>query len=437
MNKVQNIPQGYKETVLGIIPQEWEIKRLKTIATPIKTFSYSRDKLSDNVHTLTYIHYGDIHKSGEKYNVRLNTDRLPYLIDGIISDSEINEIDFPKLQSGDILLPDASEDYDGIGHAWELLNVGQQKVIGGLHTIAIRPNPKFVLLGYGSLMFYSWPVSKALKRIAQGTKVYSINLNLINKVRILLPPLAEQRKIADILNTWNKAVEKQMQLIEKLEMRKKGLMQQLLTGKKRLPGFSEKWKKVKLEEICEKVVRKNIEDNKNVMTISAQRGFVVQTDFFNKSVASETLESYYLVFKDEFCYNKSYSKGYPMGAIKRLSEADKAVVTSLYMCFKVKSKTNTNIDFLAYYFDNGGLNQGLTKIANEGGRAHGLLNVTPKDFFGLRLHIPSFKEQLAIAQVLAVVDREIKFAQEKFELLRQQKRGLMQQLLTGKKRIKV
>lgn len=62
MNKVQNIPQGYKETVLGIIPQEWEIKRLKTIATPIKTFSYSRDKLSDNVHTLTYIHYGDIHQ---------------------------------------------------------------------------------------------------------------------------------------------------------------------------------------------------------------------------------------------------------------------------------------------------------------------------------------------------------------------------------------
>lgn len=118
MNKVQNIPQGYKETVLGIIPQEWEIKRLKTIATPIKTFSYSRDKLSDNVHTLTYIHYGDIHKSGEKYNVRLDTDRLPYLIDGMISDSEINEIDFPKLQSGDILLPDASEDYDGIGHAW-------------------------------------------------------------------------------------------------------------------------------------------------------------------------------------------------------------------------------------------------------------------------------------------------------------------------------
>lgn len=279
--------------------------------------------------------------------------------------------------------------------------------------------------------------AKQIKLLAGEQAVPIVNKSDFENIRILLSPLSEQQKIAEILNIWDKAIEKQTQLIKKLELRKKGLMQQLLTGKKRLPGFSEKWKKVKLEEICEKVVRKNIEDNKNVMTISAQRGFVVQTDFFNKSVASETLESYYLVFKDEFCYNKSYSKGYPMGAIKRLSEADKAVVTSLYMCFKVKSKTNTNIDFLAYYFDNGGLNQGLTKIANEGGRAHGLLNVTPKDFFGLKLHIPSFKEQLAIAQVLAVVDREIKFAQEKFELLRQQKRGLMQQLLTGKKRIKV
>ena len=298
------------------------------------------------------------------------------------------------------------------------------------HAIAVQSNEHMMWLKY-KLEYWN------LNRFSESSAQPGLSVEKLVRYKLTIPPFSEQQKIAEILNIWDKAIEKQRQLIEKLELRKKGLMQQLLTGKKRLLGFSKEWKNVKLEEICEKVVRKNIEDNKNVMTISAQRGFVVQTDFFNKSVASETLESYYLVFKDEFCYNKSYSKGYPMGAIKRLSEADKAVVTSLYMCFKVKSKTNTNIDFLAYYFDNGGLNQGLTKIANEGGRAHGLLNVTPKDFFGLKLHIPSFKEQLAIAQVLAVVDREIKFAQKKFELLRQQKRGLMQQLLTGKKRIKV
>ena len=107
----------------------------------------------------------------------------------------------------------------------------------------------------------------------------------------------------------------------------------------------------------------------------------------------------------------------------------------LYICFNVKSRTNTNIDFLSYYFENVGLNKGLTKIANEGGRAHGLLNVTPKDFFELILNIPSFVEQTAIAEVLSASDREIEIAQQRLKLIQRQKRGLMQQLLTGKKSI--
>ena len=264
----------------------------------------------------------------------------------------------------------------------------------------------------------------------------SISTGDLKRVKIAVPPLAEQRKIAEVLGVWDEAIEKQARLIEKLALRKRALMQRLLSAKLRLPGFSEPCKKIKLGDICERVTRKNIEDYQNVMTISAQRGFVAQTDFFNKSVASETLESYYLVFRDEFCYNKSYSNGYPMGAIKRLSEAEKAVVTSLYICFNVKPGTDANIDYLSYYFDNGGLNRGLTKIANEGGRAHGLLNVTPKDFFGLSFEIPSLKEQTAIAKVLTAADREIELAKEKLERLRRQKRGLMQQLLTGKKRVK-
>lgn len=383
------------QTQLGVIPLGWNIKRLGEICTYFKSGISITSKLL---------------KENGKYPVYGGNGLRGY------SDKYTHD--------GTYIL---------IGRQGALcgnINFVEGKNFISEHAIAVQSNEHMMWLKY-KLEYWN------LNRFSESSAQPGLSVEKLVRYKLIIPPFSEQQKIAEILNIWDKTIENQRQLIEKLELRKKGLMQQLLTGKKRLPGFSGEWREVKLEDICEKVVRKNIEDNKNVMTISAQRGFVVQTDFFNKSVASETLESYYLVFKDEFCYNKSYSKGYPMGAIKRLSEADKAVVTSLYMCFKVKSKTKTNIDFLAYYFDNGGLNQGLTKIANEGGRAHGLLNVTPKDFFGLRLHIPSFKEQLAIAQVLAVVDREIKFAQKKFELLRQQKRGLMQQLLTGKKRIKV
>lgn len=414
MNNGQNIPQGYKKTTIGFIPQGWEIKRLKTIVTPVKTFSYSRDKLSDNVQTLIYIHYGDIHKSGEKYSVNLNVDRLPYLMDGILSENQISANDFPKLQSGDILLPDASEDYDGIGHAWELQNVGQQNVIGGLHTIAIRPNPQFVLLGYGSLMFYSWPVSKALKRIAQGTKVYSISFNLIDNIKILLPPLKEQQKIAEILGTWDKAIEKQTQLIRKLELRKKGLMQQLLTGKKRLPGFSGEWRKVKLEEIASLYQPQTIQSEDLLST-----GFPVY--------GANGLIGYYKKFNHELPQVVITCRGSSCGTVNYTPE--KCWITGNAMVLNVDNNQNINKTFFYYLISN----SSFAHLISGSGQPQ----IVRQPLLKFELLIPTFKEQTAIAQVLTTADREIELAQQKFELLRQQKRGLMQQLLTGKKRVKL
>ena len=186
-----------------------------------------------------------------------------------------------------------------------------------------------------------------------------------------------------------------------------------------------------------RVTRKNSEDNTNVVTISAQRGFVRQTDFFNKAVASEIIDNYFLVEKGEFCYNKSYSNGYPWGATKRLNGFDKAVVTTLYICFGLKNPQKNSGDFFEQYFEANLLDRGLTKIAHEGGRAHGLLNVTPSDFFSLKITIPSFEEQAAIAQVLQVADKEIQLLKAKTDKLREQKKGMMQVLLTGKKRLKI
>lgn len=388
------IPHGYKATALGIIPQEWEVMLLGNLSNSI---SSGRNK------------HRDAHG---QYPVFGST--------GIIGYSSTYEYEGPV-----ILVARVGANAGTLNFA-----SGQYDVSDNTLIITIKQNVYDYNFAYNQLTHYK------LNKLVFGSGQPLITSKQLKNIRIPVPPLAEQRKIAEVLGVWDKAIEKQARLIEKLALRKRALMQRLLSAKLRLPGFSEPCKKIKLGDICERVTRKNIEDYQNVMTISAQRGFVAQTDFFNKSVASETLESYYLVFRDEFCYNKSYSNGYPMGAIKRLSEAEKAVVTSLYICFNVKPGTDANIDYLSYYFDNGGLNRGLTKIANEGGRAHGLLNVTPKDFFGLSFEIPSLKEQTAIAKVLTAADREIELAKEKLERLRRQKRGLMQQLLTGKKRVK-
>ena len=405
-----DIPQGYKATALGIIPQEWEVMRLGDIVSITSGESPSLYHLKAEG-KYPYVKVEDLNNC-EKYQE---------------SSREYSDDNNTTIKAGSIIFPKR-----GASILNNKVRIAAKDIQMDSNMMAITPHTAIV----DTEFLYIRILHERLYRIADTSSIPQINNKHIIPYKIAVPPLAEQRKIAEVLGVWDEAIEKQARLIEKLALRKRALMQRLLSAKLRLPGFSSPWQKVKLGDICERVTRKNIEDNQNVMTISAQRGFVAQTDFFNKSVASETLESYYLVFRDEFCYNKSYSNGYPMGAIKRLSEAEKAVVTSLYICFNVKPGTDANIDYLSYYFDNGGLNRGLTKIANEGGRAHGLLNVTPKDFFGLSFEIPSLKEQTAIAEVLTAADREIELAKEKLERLRRQKRGLMQQLLTGKKRVK-
>lgn len=251
------------------------------------------------------------------------------------------------------------------------------------------------------------------------------------------PPLPEQKAIAQVLSTADTAIHTTEKLIAQKELRKKWLMQQLLTGKKRLKGFDGEWKEYKLSDLFDRVTRKNTDGNTTVVTISAQRGFVRQTDFFNKNIASEITDNYFLVKKGEFCYNKSYSNGYPWGATKRLNDFDKAVVTTLYICFGIKESAEADPEFFEHFFEANQLDKGLTKIAHEGGRAHGLLNVTPSDFFSLKVTVPSYIEQTAIAQVLQAADKEISLLKAKAEKLREQKKGLMQVLLTGRVRLKI
>ena len=425
-----NILQGYKNSVVGIIPEEWDVKTFSELGSTLSTNTLSRDMMNEESGYALNIHYGDVLV---KYGEILNCSKIN--IPWINYEYAENNLG-AQLKDGDVVISDTAEDYS-VGKVTELQGISNAKVFSGLHTIAYRPNKNIFSQRFLGYYFNSSIYRKQLYPLIQGIKVCSISKSAISKTKLAIPPLAEQKKIAEILCTWDDAIEKQSKLIEKLELRKRGLMQRLLTGKTRLPGFTEPWKKIKLGEICKRVTRKNEEKNQNVMTISAQKGFVSQTDFFNKTVASSTLDNYYLVHKDEFCYNKSYSNGYPMGAIKRLKDSDKAVVTTLYICFSIADNKSLDINFFEQYCENGGFNKVLIKVANEGGRAHGLLNVTPSDFFGLSIILPILLEQKAIASILSAADKEIETQRKKLEALRQQKRGLMQQLLTGKTRVKV
>lgn len=270
----------------------------------------------------------------------------------------------------------------------------------------------------------------------------NINLQVLKPLLILTPPYAEQKKIAQILLAWDKAISVTKNLLTNSQQQKKALMQQLLTGKKRLldengTRFSETWKLYALSKLFQRVTTKNNGKSNNVVTISGQHGLIKQEDFFKKTVASDTLDGYFLLKKGQFAYNKSYSNGYPMGAIKRLNRYPEGVVTTLYICFELTTPKKSCGDYWEHYFESGLLNNSLSQIAHEGGRAHGLLNVKPSDFFSLKVAVPGFEEQQKIASVLSAADTEISTLEKKLACLKDEKKALMQQLLTGKRRVKV
>ena len=175
----------------------------------------------------------------------------------------------------------------------------------------------------------------------------------------------------------------------------------------RFPEFQGEWEKMRLDAFTKRVMRKNKSNQSRLpLTISAQYGLVDQVTFFNKIVASTDLSNYYLLKKGEFAYNKSYSSDYPWGAIKRLDNYDQGALSSLYICFTPQD--NVVSDFILQYFESPKWHKGISEIAVEGARNHGLLNVSVQDFFHTYHYVPKDKkEQIKISKLLMLFDERI------------------------------
>ena len=201
----------------------------------------------------------------------------------------------------------------------------------------------------------------------------------------------------------------------------------------RFPEFTDEWKESVLSDFVERVKRKNKNNLcKLPLTISAQYGLVDQISFFNKVIASENMSNYYLLHKGEFAYNKSYSSEYPWGAIKRLDCYEQGTLSSLYICFKPYSHVSS--DFLTHYFETSKWHHGISEIAVEGARNHGLLNVGIQDFFETRHCLPqSLLEQEKIAKFLNLIEERIATQNKIIEKLQSLIKGLAVALTTKEK----
>ncbi|MDV2301175.1 restriction endonuclease subunit S [Vibrio cholerae] len=413
-----------------MVPKGWDALNLKNVAQKIQDGNYGADYPKADELVASGIPFLTSKVIGG--NGTVNQDKFDY-----ISEEKHQKLKKAQITSGDILFTNRGANVGTIAITPDYLSDGN---IGPQLTL-IRCNEKIEK----DFLFQFLRGSFFQKQVCQqdsGSAMNFFGIKDTERFKILVPPLPEQKKIAKILSTWDKAITTTEQLLANSQQQKKALMQQLLTGRKRLldkngVSFSGEWRVSKLSKLFERVTTKNNGQSTNVVTISGQHGLIRQEEFFKKAVASETLDGYFLLRQGQFAYNKSYSNGYPMGAIKRLNRYPDGVVTTLYICFELSDSGRADSDFWEHYFESGLLNKGLSQIAHEGGRAHGLLNVKPSDFFSLKVSTPSFEEQQKIAAVLSTADQEISALQQKLDALKQEKKALMQQLLTGKRRVLV
>lgn len=208
--------------------------------------------------------------------------------------------------------------------------------------------------------------------------------------------------------------------------------------KLRFPEFTDDWEQRKLDEVVERITRKNENLESTLpLTISAQYGLIDQNEFFDKRIASKDVSGYYLIRKGEFAYNKSTSSDAPWGAIKRLDRYENGVLSTLYIVFKILDEDKTSSDYLATYYSTELWHKGVQAIAAEGARNHGLLNITPADFFKTDLMLPTnISEQQKIGAYFKQLDHLITLHQRKLEKLKELRKGVMKKLFSQEVRFK-
>ena len=266
------------------------------------------------------------------------------------------------------------------------------------------------------------------KKKDESTGVPSLSRTAINEIHILVPQYDEQQALGQLFYGIDRLITLHQRKLDKMKELKKTFLNLIFSQKLRFRGFTDSWELRKLGEITEKITRKNQSlESLLPLTISAQHGLIDQNSFFNKQIASKDVSGYYLIKNGEFAYNKSYSNAYPWGAIKRLDLHDKGVLSTLYIVFK---PTNVESNFLVSYYSADNWHKEVSIRAAEGARNHGLLNISPQDFFETKLLIPNkYEEQEKIGVFFKKLDNLIIFNQDKINRLKNVKKILLRNML--------
>jgi len=406
--KTQEKRPGYKMTKLGWIPEDWEVKSLGDLGETINGLTYSPNDISEN--GILVLRSSNVQNRVITYddNVYVNTET------------------FHKTKAGDILICVRNGSKSLIGKSALIDRISEGTAFGAFMSIYRSSLNNYLFQIFGTDMYYR-SVHKNL-----GATINSINGKDLLKFKIPLPPLTEQKKIAEILGTWDDAIAKTKDLIAQLKSRKKGLMQQLLSGKTRLPGYNENWKEVRYEDILEKVNRAfEWDDDRVYDLISVRRrsgGIFRRVPLYGHQIKVKNLRN---VKEGDFLFSKMQIVHGASAYVA--AENDNTQISGSYISVVSKKPKVLDVRYLDW-FSKTKLFYHHSFISSYGVHIE-KMTFNYNLFVKEKISIPSLNEQQAIIQILDTSDQEIQKQEEKLAQLQATKKGLMQQLLTGEVRV--
>ena len=406
---------GYKQTEIGVLPDSWDTITFEECFTILPNNTLSRAELNYNGGEVQNIHYGDILV---KFPAVLDcsTEGLPY-----INKENVSKASKGFLRDGDLIMADTAEDVI-VGKSTEVIGIGDSKIVSGLHTIPCRPMdaemfaPKW--LGY---FINHCTYHDQLIPYITGIKVSSVSKSAISSTVIAVPPKPEQEAIAEALTDIDTLIVNLEKLIAKKKAIKQGAMQELLTGKRRLPGFDGEWKTKAISDIA--II---LDDHRIPVKESDREKMEGDIPYCGANgvlgyVNDYTIDGDIILIAEDGGYFDEYATrpiAYKM--------AGKCWVNN--HAHILQSKSNTNQDYLFY----GLVHKDIRDFITSGTRS----KLNKSELLKIIVALPvDFNEQTAIASILTDMDNEITVLKNRLFKLQNIKTGMMSELLTGRIRL--
>ena len=368
---------------------EWKKVNVSKLLDFYSTNSLSWEQLDYNNGKIKNLHYGLIHK-GLPTMINVSSASLPYIKEEAIPKS------YTLFKEGDVAFADASEDTNDVAKAIEVINCDGQQIVSGLHTIHGRDNSNQTVIGYKGYAFASDSFHKQIRRIAQGTKVFSISIRNFDEVYIGVPSKEEQVKIAKLLIAIDDRIATQNKIIEKLQSLIKGIGDKLL--------FNEEWPSVRLCDILIERVEKSKNNNQYEVLSSSVKGIYSQREYFSKDIASENNIGYKVIYLHDIVLSP---QNLWMGNINYNDRFKVGIVSPSYKTYKISPKFDRC--FIASILKT---HRALYNymLASEQGASIVRRNLNTEAFEQITFKIPSYEQQIKIGYLLSCLQKQLEIA---------------------------